>query len=376
MDLTHVIMRYKERGGRVGRLYVVNGDDAKMMTRLLLEAIGPEKGLDKGARIGLKPNLVVAKGWKSGATTNPKTCEAIIEYFLDRHYSDICIIESSWLAVDTRNAFKACGYDLLAKKYGIRLVDAKKDQHVTCEYGGMNIDISKHALETDYLINLPLVKGHCQTNFTCALKNMKGLIPDREKRRFHAMGLHKPIAYLNKMISPALTIADGIYTDPHFEEGGNPVRMNTMIAGMDSVLIDVYASGLLGYDIHDVGYLKMAAEIGVGSPNVRDADIVYLNGANRTVLHTRIKALESAKSHIIQQSACSACYGNLISALLRLDTTQGLGDIKICVGQDFRGKKGDIGCGNCTDSFDYSIKGCPPDIDKIEKELKKIRGKI
>ena len=31
---------------------------------------------------------------------------------------------------------------------------------------------------------------------TCALKNLKGCLPDREKRRFHALGLTKPIAAL------------------------------------------------------------------------------------------------------------------------------------------------------------------------------------
>ena len=32
----------------------------------------------------------------------------------------------------------------------------------------------------DFLINVPVMKGHCQTKITCALKNMKGLIPNSE----------------------------------------------------------------------------------------------------------------------------------------------------------------------------------------------------
>ena len=45
------------------------------------------------------------------------------------------------------------------------------------------------------MINLPVLKGHCQTLITCALKNNKGLIPNAEKRRFHTLGAassHRP----------------------------------------------------------------------------------------------------------------------------------------------------------------------------------------
>jgi uncharacterized protein (DUF362 family) len=155
------------------RLYIANGNDAKSMTAQLLEAIKPETGLDRNAMIALKPNLVVAKNWKSGATTNPAVCEAVIEYFFERGFKAISIIESSWLGCDTQHAYSVCGYTELSRKYGIELVDVKKDNFVACEYGGMKINISKRALEADYIINLPLIKGHCQTRITCALKNLK-----------------------------------------------------------------------------------------------------------------------------------------------------------------------------------------------------------
>ncbi len=50
---------------------------------------------------------------------------------------------------------------------------------------------------------------------------MKGCIPNKEKRRFHTMGLHKPIAYLNKILKQNLIVVDGIIGgDLNFEEGG------------------------------------------------------------------------------------------------------------------------------------------------------------
>ena len=104
----------------------------------------------------------------------------------------------------------------------------------------MAISVCKEVTKLDYLINMPVLKGHCQTSITCALKNLKGCIPNKEKRRFHTMGLHKPIGYLNAIIKQNLIIVDGIIGDLNFEEGGNPVQMNRIIVGKDPVKVDSY----------------------------------------------------------------------------------------------------------------------------------------
>lgn len=52
----------------------------------------------------------------------------------------------------------------------------------------MEIKVCQKALEIEYMINLPVVKGHCQTKITCALKNCKGLIPNSEKDGFIRWG--------------------------------------------------------------------------------------------------------------------------------------------------------------------------------------------
>ena len=85
------------------------------------------------------------------------------------------------------------------------------------------------ALDTDFLIDLPVLKGHCQTNMTCALKNLKGCLPDREKRKFHSDGLFRPIAALATYLKPSLVIVDSICRDLNFEEGGNPIHTNRIL---------------------------------------------------------------------------------------------------------------------------------------------------
>ncbi|HOV69167.1 MAG TPA: DUF362 domain-containing protein, partial [Clostridia bacterium] len=228
---------------------VVYGDNPKQMVRQLLEAVRPEEEIKKDALIAIKPNLVVAKPASLGATTTPEIVAGLIEYLFSKGRGNIVIMEGSWIGERTPVAFKACGYEDLSKEYGVPLIDLQKDDYTEHEINGLRINVCAYVKKVGYLINVPVLKGHCQTNMTCALKNMKGCIPDFEKRRFHAMGLHKPIAYLNKLIRQDLVIVDGLNGDLNFEEGGNPVQMDRIIAGKDPVLVDAYAAHLMGFDI-------------------------------------------------------------------------------------------------------------------------------
>ena len=256
---------------------IIYGDNPKQIVKELLEVIKPEEEIDKNSLIGIKPNLVVAKPSSSGATTSPEIVEGIIEYLKSKGYDKIVIMEGSWVGDRTSNAFKVCGYENLSKKYNVPLIDLQKDNCKVYEINGLKINVCDCAAKVDYLINVPVLKGHCQTNMTCALKNMKGCIPNSEKRKFHTMGLHKPIAYLNKLIKQSLIIVDGMNGDLNFEEGGNPVQMNRLIAGKDPVLIDTYVAHLMGFSIEEVPYITMAEGIGAGTADLANAHIIELN---------------------------------------------------------------------------------------------------
>ena len=121
-----------------------------------------------------------------------------------------------------------------------------------------------------------MLKAHCQTKLTCALKNLKGCIPDSEKRRFHSQGLHRPIAALNVAIKTDLVVVDGMCGDLTFEEGGNPVPMNRIMVGYDPVLIDAYGAELIGLNPHSIKYITLAEEYGAGSTDVDKAEIIEL----------------------------------------------------------------------------------------------------
>ena len=345
-------------------IYIIFGDQPRDMIRQLLSTIKIENTIDKHAKIGIKPNLVLASPSSLGATTDPEIVAAVIEYLQGVGFKDICILEGSWIGDRTARAFKVCGYEDISKKYNVPLYDLQQDTYKSYDVGGIELNVCDKVMDIDYLINMPVLKGHCQTRITCSLKNLKGCIPNTEKRKFHTMGLHKPIAYLSKVIKSDLILVDGIVGDLNFEEGGNPVQMNRIIAGQDPILVDAYVTELLGYDVSDVEYIEIADRIGVGSSDVESANIVELNKDNlaskRIEFSRRIQYLAS---YVDERDACSACYGSLIHALDRLDDKGKLAmiDQKIHIGQAYKGVEVEgIGVGSCTRDCDKSLLGCPP----------------
>ena len=368
-------------------LYMISGTEYKEMTKEILaqsdlwaeikkKADQKQKDADQ-MLIGIKPNLVSPTEASYGATTHPEIVAGIIEYLQERSCQHIVMLESSWVGDKTSESMEVCGYDSVRK--------------------------------LDFLINVPVLKGHCQTKITCALKNMKGLIPNKEKRHFHKLGLHKPIAHLNVGIHQDFIVVDNICGDLDFEDGGNPVVMNRILTAKDPVLCDTFVCQMLYYRREDVPYLVMAEELGVGSADLEHANLIQIRfekgtkeeeqGSEETASGKDInrKAKEVKDIHktvwkgwedvdiprerkivelqdaVEEVESCSACYGYLIPALDMLKQ-EGLFeklDCKIAVGQGYRGKSGKLGVGNCTCRFEHFVKGCPPTEIEIYEYLKK-----
>lgn len=200
----------------MAKIYEIFGTDAHEMTAALLKAAKAAEMIPAGASVALKPNLVVTGRPERGATTHAGVLSGCIEYLQSHGFRDVSVIEGSWVGDNTGRAMRTAGYDEVCRRYGVPFYDLKSDKTRSVGTPLRPMDVCCRALDADLLINLPVLKGHCQTVMTCALKNLKGCIPDREKRRFHSEGFIKPIAALAAALKPGLVIVDSICGDLNF----------------------------------------------------------------------------------------------------------------------------------------------------------------
>ncbi|MGI6030631.1 MAG: DUF362 domain-containing protein [Eubacteriales bacterium] len=355
-------------------IIITHGTDARKMAREVLAAAKIEDMIgSRDKSIGIKPNLVVARPANGGATTHPQLVAGVIEYLQDKGFEKITIMEGSWVGDRTAEAYSICGYYDVAKRYNVGIIDTQKESYSDHDCKGMTIGICDCAMEVDFMINMPVLKGHCQTEVTCALKNNKGIIPNKEKRHFHSMGLHKPIAHLNTVCRNDFILVDSICGDLDFEEGGNPVQMNRVMGFADPVLCDAYACQLMGYDISEVPYIGMAEKLGVGSTRVDQANIITVREAEGVTAGQQKPGgkVRQLAQKIREKDACSACYAALVYALER--ERYNLKNLpEICIGQGYQGQTGEVGIGRCTAGFKKSCPGCPPkaiDVVRFLEEL-------
>ena len=355
-------------------IYVIHGSDYAAMTRRLLERMDLQGDIgNRDQLIAIKPNLVLDSHPSDGATTHPEIVEGVITYLHDHGFHRIQVMEGSWVGARTGPALEVTGTRKVLERLGVPFVDLQKDSSRDYDAAGVKIKICDAIMAADYWINIPVMKGHCQTTITCALKNSKGLIPNSEKRRFHTMGLHKPIAHLNAALPRGCVVVDNICGDLDFEEGGNPVTMNRIWGGKDPVLCDAYACRCLGYDISEVEYIGIAQRIGVGSADLENLQVISLNEAKDLADPRKgTRRIQRLARHVQPDSACSACYGSLIYSLNKLDNDGLLRhlDEQVCIGQGCKGKTGCLGVGSCTAKFDRSLKGCPPTAAEMYRFLR------
>lgn len=394
-------------------IYLHYGSDPKESVMTLLGAAGsPFDGLSSYSKIVIKPNIVLSKKSWLGADTRPQVVEAVIQVLQDKGVPDITVADGSGVGNSATKAFDLLGYSDMAGKYGVKLLDIEKDRFVSkpTKISGpfKTLEISRTVAECDFLINIPVLKAHCQTHITCALKNMKGIMPKEMKPKFHSVDLHRAIAQLNTVVTADFILVDGAFGDLSSELGGNPVEMGIMAAGTDPLEIDVFAAGALGFSPKEIGYIKHFAEY-------RGVDLHTFSPEKKKLNRPKEEKQFSAERDpygqfpctVSSEGACCTCEGNLIFALKRLNEARMLskdqhfvlgrrrmqrGTVQRGKGGGKRGteeqKKGQktgqqiIAVGKCAveriretekiaerDEI-WVIKGCPPEVRDIVDVLK------
>jgi len=215
--------------------------------------------------IVIKPNLCYYWDYSTGQTTNPRFIAELIELInesLSKHVN-ISIVESDASAMICKYAFRMLGYEKLAEKYNVKLVNLSKEScnpvQVTVGEKVFRFMVPKIILEADLKINVPKIKYTMRgIELTCALKNIYGCNPYPKKFKYHGI-LAETIVALNKIMRFDLCIIDG-----YIVSGIHPRKLGLVMAGQDPVAIDAAAAEIAGLNPKKIKYLQLAEKEGIG----------------------------------------------------------------------------------------------------------------
>jgi uncharacterized protein (DUF362 family)/Ni,Fe-hydrogenase III small subunit len=236
-------------------------------------------------RIMIKPNLVA---WEKrypiapfGVYTTTRLVEDLIILLKDFGCQHISIGEGSvqiQKGVGTMQAYEGLGYRELEKRYGVTLLDLNKSKtEKFIFHDDLSLHIARDAVETDFLINFPVLKTHGQTKVSLGLKNLKGCLKLQSKRLCHnaELDLEYCFSYIADFLKPSLTLVDGIYA---LEKGalhfGKAYRKDLIIASTDILGADIVAAKTIGYDSKDIKHFEYYAKRHDQSLLIQDYEIM------------------------------------------------------------------------------------------------------
>ncbi|MBO4446374.1 MAG: DUF362 domain-containing protein [Clostridia bacterium] len=218
--------------------------------------------LGKYKQVLIKPNLVFVYHNVTldkddyPESTDPRVFEAVVSY-IKQYNENIIIVESSGKPYPTRTAFKAAGYDKIAKYYGTGLVAMELEPVV--RYYLPKAEVMKEVYLPEildkvvrgeaYYISVPKMKTNLYTGVTLGFKNAMGTIPYFLRERNHNYDIDKKLADLLYLFKPDLTVIDGIIGgEGNTPAPVDPVKVGKIVASNNSVEADRITTYMMGFD--------------------------------------------------------------------------------------------------------------------------------
>ena len=204
------------------------------------------------ASIFLKVNLL-SREVMPGQCTSPWVFEGVLRQVRQRYpqaqifYGD-CEVATSRQVDD---AVRNWGFLAIGQHYDATFVNLSRAPTRSVEVGPIfgRLDMPAVLLDTEALITIPIIKTHCITPFTGAMKNQWGLLP-RARFKFHPV-VHEAIAEVNAYFADRMCLGIADMTVAMEGPGprvGVPKVCDRILASRDLVALDTLAGQYMGFE--------------------------------------------------------------------------------------------------------------------------------
>jgi len=247
---------------------VFKGIDYEAATRAAVESVGGiRRFISPGDIVTIKPNIGWDRTAEQGANTNPVLVKTVALMCLDAGAKKVIVTDVP--CNDARRTFVRSGIKGALKDTGADLILPENRYYVKADLGGEILGewpVIRQFLETDKIINMPVVKHHSLSKATIGLKNWYGVLGGARNRLHQNIDIS--IADLASYFKPTLVIVDAtrvmIRNGPVGGRLTDVEAHDTVIAATDQIAADSYSCGFLGLKPSDLQYLTLGESRGLG----------------------------------------------------------------------------------------------------------------
>jgi len=234
----------------------------------IIERLGGMASVMRGARFALlKPNFVAGRSAETGSTTSFALLKAVAEE-VRACGAEPVLCETPGTEFDREATYTILGVEKFCAENGIRIVrvdpEGGDQDWVELRPPGAKQLRRFHVprfLQEACLINLPVLKTHVVSTMTLGMKNPMGILPRPDRRAMHTFGIDQCIVDMNRGIKPDLTIVDGsVGQDGEGPLYGDKADLQVLVAGRNSLAVDLVCCRLVGVKPHDIPHLRLALE--------------------------------------------------------------------------------------------------------------------
>ena len=257
---------------------VRDGSPARMFDAGIKALGGLGRFVKKGKTVLVKPNIGWDKTPSEGATTNPDLVGRIVAAACEAGAKKVYCFDHP--VNREEDCYRRSGIADAVKRNGGEMrssSDIKAYRRVAIPGAKVLKEALVHELylDCDAVINVPILKSHGGGRMTAALKNLMGVVWDRGF--WHRNDLQRCIVEFPLLRKPDLNVVDAFLVmmenGPYGATTDDLDMKRMQLLSADAVLVDCAAAKVLGRTPESVPYLKMAAELGVGSMDLDRAAI-------------------------------------------------------------------------------------------------------
>jgi uncharacterized protein (DUF362 family) len=258
-------------GGAKTDVWVLHGEDKKKLMQQAMKVIAENGGFGKAVK---KLTLKVNAAWRSTPEEHGNTHPELVDTFLkgckDQGIKELVMPEHP--VQPASQTFPRSGLLAVAKSNGVAMIDMRSDEKLFKEVESPKAKsltkalVTRHVLETDALVNMPVAKHHGGAGLTISLKNWMGAVKDR--RFLHRNNLHQCIADFATFIRPAWSIVDA--TSLMLDRGPkgpskNMRKLDLLVVSKDQVAADAYTATLFPKALAaKAAHIRIAADMKLG----------------------------------------------------------------------------------------------------------------